>query len=313
MASETNELPASTGDFAPWRAAVPASIVDVGYRIRDVLTYSSAYLVFIAMIEVLTVHIVLSLPLNPAPVVVGLVTFAVYAGDRIADADDDAISSPERSAFVTRHRTLLSVLTAITYGLAIALSLTGGPFALAITLLPGGFWILYASDWLPTFGSYFKRLKRVLVVNSTIVASAWAIAVVGLPIAFAEASVTPLATVVFVYFLVDTFVNTEIPNVRDVKADEAVGVSTLPVVFGIRRTRRILYGLDLALIAFVVAALSSGILTTAVAAAILVGLGYALVLAWFVGRNTAPGRLAIAGEAKHLVVFALLLVFTTGV
>ena len=312
MASKTNETPVSA-DAVPWHAEVPASVVDVGYRIRDVLTYSSMYLVFIAMIEVLTVHFLLSLPPNPAPVVVGLVTFAVYAGDRIADAADDEVSSPERSAFVTRHRTLLSILTAITYGLAIALSLTGGPIALAITLLPGGFWILYASDWLPSLGSYFKRLKRVLIVNSTVVASAWAIAVVGLPLAFAEASVTPLAAVVFVYFLVDTFVNTEIPNVRDIEADAAVGVSTLPVVFGVRRTRRILYGLDLALAAFVVAALSAGILPAAAAAAILVGLGYALVLAWFVGRNAAPGRLAIAGEAKHLVVFALLLVFTTGI
>ncbi|OYR53671.1 UbiA family prenyltransferase [Halorubrum halodurans] len=311
MASKTNE-PVSTDTTVPWHVDVPESVVDVGCRIRDVLTYSSTYLVFIAMIEVLTVHLVLSIPPNPAPIVVGLVTFAVYAGDRIADAADDEVSSPERSAFVTRHRTLLSVLTAVTYGLAIALALTGGPIALAITLLPGGFWILYASDWLPSLGSYFKRLKRILIVNSTIVASAWAIAVVGLPLAFAEASVTPLAAVVFVYFLVDTFVNTEIPNVRDVEADEAVGVSTLPVVFGVRRTRHILYGLDLALVAFVAVALSLGILPTAAAAAILVGLGYALVLAWFVGRSAAPGRLAIAGEAKHLVVFALLLVFTTG-
>lgn len=312
MASKTNEPPVSTDAVAPWHAEVPASVVDAGYRFRDVLTYSSTYLVFIAMIEVLTVHLVLSLPLNPAPIVVGLVTFAVYVGDRIADAADDEISSPERSAFVTRHRTLLSVLTAVTYGLAIALSLTGGPLALAITLLPGCFWILYASDWLPSLGSYFRRLKRVLIVNSTIVASAWAIAVVGLPIAFAGAPVTPLAAAVFVYFLVDTFVNTEIPNVRDVEADEAVGVSTLPVVFGVARTRHILYGLDLSLIVFVVLALSSGILTTAAAAAMLVGLGYALVLAWFVGRNTVPGRLAIAGEAKHLVVFAVL-VFTAGI
>ena len=36
------------------------------------------------------------------------------------------------------------------------------------------------------------------------------------------------------------------------------------------------------------------------------GLGYALVLAWFVGRTTALGRLSIACEAKHLVVFGVL-------
>ncbi|GAB3695575.1 UbiA prenyltransferase family protein [Halorubrum pallidum] len=312
MASKTNDPAAHANDIASRRDEVLSSIASATSRIKDVLTYSSAYLVFIAMVEVLTVHVVLSLPLNPAPVVVGLVTFSVYAGDRVADADSDALSTPERSAFVTRHREALSLLTAGAYGVAIALAITGGPIALAITLLPGGFWILYASDWFPTLGRRFKRLKQILVVNSAMVASAWAIAVVGLPLAFAEAAVTPLSAVVFVYFLVDTFVNTEIPNVRDVEADTADGVSTLPVVFGIRRTRHALYGLDLFLVAFVALTLAFGPLTVALAGAILVGLGYALVLAWFVGRTNEPGRLAIAGEAKHLVVFALLLVSTTG-
>ena len=310
MASKTNDPPVSVDGHAPSGAGMPASVVDVGHRITDVLTYSSSYLVFIAMIEVLTVHVALSLPLNPAPVVVGLVTFSVYAGDRIADAESDAISNPERSAFAVRHRRPLSFLTAAAYGVAIAIAVSGGPLALAITLLPGAFWILYASDWLPTLGAYFKRLKEILVVNSAIVALAWAIAVVTLPMAFAGAAVTPLAAVVFVYFFLDTFVNTEIPNVRDVEADEAIGVSTLPVVFGVHRTRRILYGLDLLLIAFVGWAFRSGILTPVLTAAILAGLGYALGLAWFVGRTDTPGRLAIAGEAKHLLVFALILVFT---
>ncbi|RAW47142.1 4-hydroxybenzoate polyprenyltransferase [Halorubrum sp. 48-1-W] len=313
MASKTNESTVATGHAVSRRTGLTASIVDVGYRTKDVLTYSSAYLVFIAMIEVLTVHAVLSLPVNPAPVVVGLVTFSVYAGDRIADASSDEPASPERSAFVTRHRTLLSVLTAIAYGVAIAVSITGGPLALAITLLPGAFWILYASDWLPTLGAYFKRLKEVLIVNSAIVAGAWAIAVVGLPMAFADASLTPLAGVLFGYFFLDTFVNTEIPNVRDVDVDEALGVSTMPVVFGIRRTRRILYALDLLLVAFVCLALFSGVLSVTFAVAILAGLAYALALAWFVGRSDAHGRLAIAGEAKHLVVFALILVLSAGI
>ena len=46
-----------------------------------------------------------------------------------------------------------SVLSAASYGLAIAVSILGGPLALAITLVPGAFWILYASDWLPAVTS----------------------------------------------------------------------------------------------------------------------------------------------------------------
>lgn len=307
MSSETKPLSAHADDDISWYSGFAGSIWTHGERIKDALVYSSAYLVVIAMIEVVTVMVALSLPPNPAPIVVGLVAFAVYGGDRITDAESDAISSPGQSAFVRRYESALSVLSATAYGLAIAISVLGGPAALAITLLPGVFWILYATDWLPSIGSYFKRLKDVLVVNSTIVALAWAIAVVLLPMAFAGAGVTPTALVVFAYFLLDTFVNTEIPNVADRKGDAAIGVSTLPVVFGVDRTRRILYALDGLLIVFLLAAYLEGLLTLTLTIAVLVGLGYALVVAAFVGRTRRHRRLSIAGEAKHLVVFAIIL------
>jgi 4-hydroxybenzoate polyprenyltransferase len=195
----------------------------------------------------------------------------------------------------------------VSYGLAVAVAVFGGPFALLITLIPGAFWILYATDWLPSVGSYFKRLKDVLVVNSAVVAGAWAISVVFLPLAFADAAFSPTAAVVFAYFFVDTFVNTEIPNVRDRAEDAALGVSTLPVVFGVRRTRHILYGLDLLLVGFLALAHLGGYLSLRLTVGVLVGLGYALVLAASVGRTENYGRLSIAGEAKHLLVLAVVL------
>jgi 4-hydroxybenzoate polyprenyltransferase len=297
--ADSNET--SNGTFAE-------TVRSCGERIKNVLLYSAAYLAIIAAVETATVMAALSLPPNPAPLVVGLVAFAVYAGDRIADVDTDELDDPERAAFVRKHESTLSVLSATAYGLAIAISVAGGPLALAVTLLPGGFWILYATDWLPRFGSVFKRLKDVLIVNSAVVAGAWAIALLFLPLAFAEAVVTPTAAVVFVYFFLDTFVNTEIPNVADVKGDAAIGVSTMPVVFGVRRTRRILYALDVFLIVFLVLAFHGGLLPMTLTLAIGAGLAYALGLAAFVGRTDDHGRLAVAGEAKHLFVFAVLVV-----
>ncbi|EJN57902.1 UbiA family prenyltransferase [Halogranum rubrum] len=274
-------------------------------RTKDALLFSSAYLVAIALAESVTVLIALSLPANPAPLVVGLVTFAVYMGDRLADVDTDEVSNPTQSAFVRRHETPLSVLSAAAYGLALAIALFGGPMPLAITLLPGAFWVLYASEWLPEVGTYFQRLKEVLVLNTSIVSLAWAISLVFLPLAFVNSLFTPAAAVVFVYFFLDSFVNTEIPNVHDRFADEAIGVSTLPVVFGVARTRQILYGINLALVALVTGALVRGVLSTPVSLALLGGLGYTLVVTAFVGRTTRHTRLAIAGEAKAFVVVAL--------
>lgn len=308
MSQRKQTLSLNADSNGQWNGTVAGAVRSYGERIRDVLLHSAAYLAVIAAVETATVMAALSLPPNPAPLVVGLVAFAVYAGDRIADVDTDELDDPKRAAFVRRHESTLSVLSAAAYGLAVAISVAGGPFALAVTLLPGGFWILYATDWLPRLGAAFKRLKDVLIVNSAVVAGAWAIALLFLPLAFADAAVTPTAAVVFVYFFLDTFVNTEIPNVADLKGDAAIGVSTMPVVFGVRRTRRILYALDVFLIVFLVLAFGGGLLSTALTLAIGAGLAYALALAAFVGRTDDHGRLAVAGEAKHLLVFAVLVV-----
>ncbi|KAB1190779.1 MULTISPECIES: UbiA family prenyltransferase [Haloferax] len=311
MSSESQNLSIYSDSNNRLYSRFVSTLLTQAERTKDVFIHTSAYLVCIAMVQVATVMVALSLEPNPAPVIVGLVTFAVYMGDRISDVDTDELSNPNQSSFVRRHKSVLSVSTAAAYGLAIAISVLGGPIALLVTLIPGVFWILYASDWLPTLGSYFKRLKEILVVNSAIVALAWAISLVFLPLAFADAAFTPVAAVVFFYYFLDTFVNTEIPNVNDVEADEAIGVSTLPVVFGVDRTRQIAYGLDVFLVGFVVFAYLRGLLTGVLTIAILLGLGYALVLAAFVGRTEHEGRLGIAGEAKHLFVMAIILALSS--
>lgn len=299
-------------DGRPWYSQFVAALLEYGARTKNAMMYSSAYLTVIAMIEVITVMVALDLPPSPAPLVIGLVTLGVYGGDRIADVNADAATKPDQAAFVRRHETVLSVCSAVAYGLAVAIAVIGGPVALAITLLPGAFWILYVTDWVPSVGAPFKRLKDVLVVNSAVVAGAWAVALLFLPLSFADAPVTPTAAVLFIYFFLDTFVNTEIPNVKDMEGDAAEGVSTMPVVFGIRRTRWALYGLDLFLIVFLVLAYLQGLLSVAVAIAVLIGLGYALVLAALVGRTDRHGRLSVAGEAKHLLVFGVIAVLSAG-
>jgi hypothetical protein len=83
-------------------------------------------------------------------------------------------------------------------------------------------------------------------------------------------------------------------------------VSTLPVAVGVRRTRHVVYAIDLLLVGLVGVAFSRGLLSPVVTLALLGGLGYALVVAAFVGRTERHGRLAIAGEMKSLVVVVLL-------
>ncbi|QZP36249.1 UbiA family prenyltransferase [Halobaculum magnesiiphilum] len=304
MSHESNY--ASDGHDATGRSGrIVELLTTYGERAGNALVYSSAYLAAIAMAEVAIAMVLLSLPPNPAPVVVGLVTFAVYTNDRVADVDTDAVSDPDRAAFVRRHRDSLYVSASAAYGLAVAISVLGGPVALAVTLLPGVFWVAYAADWVPSLAPRLRRLKEVLVVNSLVVALAWATTLTALPVAFTDAAVTPATAVVFAYFLLRSFVDTEIPNVGDVEADRAIDVSTLPVAFGVPTTRRILYCVDLLTAGIVAAAATVGVLGAGPALALGVGLAYSLVVTGLLGRVDSD-TLALAAESGYLVVAAAL-------
>lgn len=281
-------------------------------RARATLIYSSAYLSIVAMAEAAVATALLSLPPTIAPAIVGLVTFAVYASDRVADVDDDELADPRRAAFVRRHRDALEVASALAYGVAIALSVLGGPWALAITLAPGIVWVLYAVEAVPVVASGVRRLKDVLVVNTTVVALAWAITLTCLPLAFADRPVTPAAAVVAAYFFLRSFVDTEIPNLGDVEADRAAGVSTIPTVAGVAWTRRALYAVDGLSATLVAWAAAAGHLPGALAAALLAGLAYSLVVVSRVGRTDDVDGLAFASECEYLVVAAALVPAVVG-
>ncbi|SEK33655.1 4-hydroxybenzoate polyprenyltransferase [Haloferax larsenii] len=309
MSGEAKEVAGGVSNRAPSQTESTQWFTNPAEGVITAFRYSSAYLAVIAMVQVLLVTTALSLETTLAPAVVGLVTFAVYVGDRIADADTDAATNPERTAFIKRYERVLQHAVSLSYGLAIALAVLGGPVALAITLLPGVFWILYASEWLPSVTSHFRRLKDVLLVNSFVVAFAWALTLTVLPLAFADAPFTPAAAVMFVYFFLGIFVNVEIPNVRDAAGDSEIGVETLPVVLGVHRTRHVLLGVDALTASVLVAAAVTGVLDAMFVGALLLGLAFSLTVTSLVGRTTKEELLTIAAESEYVVVALALVPF----
>lgn len=288
--------------------SVVAELAALGERMGAAFVYSSAHLAVVSVVEVVLAMALLSVPASPAPAVGGLVTFAVYTGDHLSDLDAEEVSDPERAAFLYRHRGALYVLGAAAYSVGVALSVLGGPVALFITLLPGVFWLVYASNWVPRVVASFRRLKEVLLVNTALVALAWATSLTFLPLAYADRAVTPTAVAVFGYFFLRSFVDTEIPNVFDAATDRAAGVATLPVTVGVAWTRRALYGVDLLTGALVAGATAGGLLAPVLAAPLLLGVGYSLGVTALLGRADVGETLSVAAEFEYLLVAVALLV-----
>jgi 4-hydroxybenzoate polyprenyltransferase len=270
-------------------------------RAWRVCKYSSVYVAVLAMTEVSVAMLLLELPPNPAPLVVGLVTFAVYMLDRIADVETDALTDHRKAAFVREYERFLYPLAAGAYGLAVTLAAFGGPVSLALTLLPGLFWVFYAANWFDGITETFYRLKEQLVLNTAMVALAWAVTLTFLPVAFADRGLTLTAVVVFAYFFLRVFVLAEVGNIPDRQGDDVIGVDTIPVVFGLVGTRHALYLVNLLTAGLLAVAVLDGLLAVTHAAVLFAATGYSFVATGLIGRWENFSLLSQVVESEHFL------------
>ncbi|QWC20306.1 UbiA family prenyltransferase [Halorubrum sp. 2020YC2] len=287
--------------------------------LRGVAAFAAGapFAALVAAVEVAVAAAALGVPRSTAPVAVGLVAFAVYAADHVADAEGDMGSTPARARVALRYGDQLMTAAALSYGLAVALAVGAGPAATALVLVPGAVWIGYASDWLPALGDLaaplgevsVPRLKDVFLLNSAAVALAWAVAVVAAPLAFAGVPAgavgTPTVALLFGYVALRSFVDVEVPNVRDVAADAARGVSTLPVACGVAGTRRILLGVDAVAAGLLAVVAATGAASGPALVALAAGLAVSVAVTALADRLDGAA-LGVAPDCSYLVAGAVL-------
>lgn len=305
MASDPKHRTEVAEPSVPARQPVGYPVPESVRRVWQVIRYSGSYHAVIAATEVVIVTYLLSLSVSPAPLVIALVTFAVYANDRLIDLETDGPAAPGRTAFVRRNRAELYVTAAIAYGGGVAIAALGGPLAFGIALLPGVAWLGYAVNWLRVSSVQFDRLKEIPVISSVVVAGVWSLAVVGLPVAFADAALTPAVVVLFGYFFLANFIDVEVANVRDREGDIANGITTIPTLLGVARTRAVLYGLSLLIAAVLSAAAVGGLFSVRTVGILALGVVGLVGAITFVGRADDTA-VTLAAEFTRLPVFLIL-------
>ena len=238
-----------------------------------------------------------------APVVVGLVSFAVYTANDLADIEEDAINCPGRSSVVADHPWFVAALAvgALALGAGLAFR-AGGPLAFAAALVPLGASVCYSLPVAPGR----RRWKDVFALNTTLVAGAWAVTVTAVPLAIAGQSVGPVAIAVCLFFFLRSFISVEVFNVRDIAGDAATGVDTLPVVLGVGRTRQLLSLFEGCSLALLVPLMTvPGTALTALFA--LPVMGYSLALTWFLGETGRMDSFCLAKDGEYLLLGAVAL------
>ena len=280
----------------------PTELVETAVKVA---VHASVLDGLVAATKVVVVSLLLSVSLSPALALAALVAFSVYGSNKLVD-DEDELNCPDRAAFVDRYRGPLLVGALGAYGVALVLAGLEGLDSFVLTLVPLVAALLYSVEWVPVAGG--KRLKDVLFVNTALVAAAWAVYVTFIPLAWTDAAVAPNAIVLCLFFFVQTVVAGEVLNARDVAGDRAEGVSTLSTVFGVARTRYVLYAFDVLTLVLLAGAVSLGFLSTVGALALVPAVIYSLGISALVGRDVDLSRLGTCRDLQYALMLGCVLV-----
>lgn len=181
--------------------------------------------------------------------VVFLITFGSYLFNKSTDITEDNINLPKEASFISSNRETIKISAGLLLFAGMVLSLLVDFFLLLAVLIPPGLGILYSASFLPNSFRY-RRLKEVPLLNTFSVAF-------GIPFLIIATSFfvggTDILTglVLFLFLFLEVLIGTEIPNMEDIAGDKAAGVRTLPMIYGVDKTKKILHVVNtLALLLF---------------------------------------------------------------
>ncbi|MDA4123892.1 MAG: UbiA family prenyltransferase [Thaumarchaeota archaeon] len=188
-----------------------------------------------------------------------LFSYGAYTVNRISDFEQDRVSHPERTSHLEGRRgALVAIAVAsflVGYGLAFLRNLvffTGllVPLALAVAYSVG------SSRTKKMFG--MSRLKEGLLIKNITISFGWALIPLLVGLYYLELPTAILALAPFIFLRL--MVNSVFFDQRDVEADRAVGVRTLPSVMGLDKSWRVMDLLDVTSGVYLAALLVVGVL-----------------------------------------------------
>jgi 4-hydroxy-3-methylbut-2-enyl diphosphate reductase len=172
--------------------------------------------------------------------------------------EQDAVrwNEPARVLFLTKHQRFFFLLASISVLFSIVLSSFLGFMSLLIVLVSVVLGIAYRIELFPLDWSRlfrYRKLKDIPGSKDIFLALAWAVMVAVLPAVTVSPERLPGGFVIaFLFAFILTFIRSVLVDIKDIQGDRIVGNETIPIVFGIERTKVMLLFLNTLLVLLVV-------------------------------------------------------------
>ena len=215
-----------------------------------------------------------------------LFSLGAYSINRISDFEQDALSHPERTAYLKGRRGALNGIAAGCFALGYVLALLRNLIFFTALLIPLVLAVAYSVSSGRMRGALgVSRLKEITLVKNVTISFGWSLVPVLVGLYYLDVPFAVLGLAPFIFLRL--MVNTIFFDQRDLDADASFGVKTLPVKMGLAGSSRVMDFLDLASGAYIVGIVALGIVPF-----------FALALLVFVPYSFAYRGYAKSGKHK---------------
>ncbi|MGC9114149.1 MAG: UbiA family prenyltransferase [Candidatus Micrarchaeia archaeon] len=174
---------------------------------------------------------------------------AVYSFNCFADLEEDEVNNPELPRLARKHATPLKALIVSSVigsaAAALAVSVSTAVVSSLVTLIGFSYSLEFRG---------FKPKKHA-VIKSASIGVGWALVAV-VPFAATNSLGSPACATTFFFTATQVFIGATLRDFADVRGDRKAGVKSLPVVLGVKHTKKVLHAAN---------ALSAGGVAAAVA------------------------------------------------
>ena len=204
-----------------------------------------------------------------------LFSLGAYSINRYSDFDQDSVSHPERTAYLKGRRGGLKGLAAACFLLGYSLAFMRNLVFFAGLLVPLALALAYSlSSSAMESAMGFSRLKEATLVKNLAISFGWSLVPLLVGLYYTSITIALLALAPFIFLRL--MVNTIFFDQRDMEADAAFGVRTLPVKLGLKGSSRVMDVIDLASMTYILGAVLAGVVPS-FAGTLVVFIPYSLV------------------------------------
>ena len=188
-----------------------------------------------------------------------LFTLGAYTINRVSDFPEDSLSHPDRTAYLRGRLRALKGVAAGCFAVGYFLAYLRNLVFFAALLVPLALALAYSLGSDTMKGAVgVSRLKDAILVKNVTISFGWSLIPVLVGLYFLQLPLAVLALAPFIFLRL--MVNTIFFDQRDVDADRAVGVTTLPLKMGVPGSSRVMDLIDVTSAVYLVAAVAAGVL-----------------------------------------------------